>query len=90
MAIFEKQGDNISKKVVQSAHQGVVYQVSFSPDHCIYLTSCGNDKKIVLWNRNTAKKTAKIKDNYSCILTCQFNPFGTLIVGVVDGEKVHI
>ena len=88
VAIFEKQGDNISKKVVH-AHHGAAFQVCFSPD-CIHLASCGNDKKIVLWNRNTAKKTAKIKDNYSRILTCQFNPLGTLIAGVVDGEKVRI
>ena len=88
VAIFEKHSDHISKNVIPT-HQGVIHQVCFSPD-CIHLASCGDDKKIILMNRNTGKKTAQIKDKYSRILTCQFNPLGTLIAGVVDGEKVRI
>lgn len=88
LIMFETQGDTVVKKEKQ-AHQGMAFQVCYSPDN-IHLASCGNDKKIILWNRSTGKKTATISNKYSRILTCQFNLSGTLIAGVVDGEKVRI
>ncbi len=88
IGLFEKQVENISKKVIQ-AHEGVANQICFSPDG-IHVASCGNDRKIILWNRHTGKRTAKMKDKYSRVLTCQFNPLGTLIAAIVDGDKVRI
>jgi len=70
-------------------HKSVVFQVCFSPDN-ITLASCSNDKTIMLWNRRTGKRLAKLKDGYSRVLTCQFSPDGTLIAAVVDGERVRI
>ena len=88
VGIFEVQDQSISKKVYEG-HRGFVFQVCFSPDG-IHLASCGDDKNIILWNRSTGKRLAKLKDKYSRVLTCQYNPLGTLIAAVVDGEKVRI
>ncbi len=76
-------------KLEVKGHKSVVFQVCFSPDN-VTLASCSNDKTIMLWNRSTGRRLAKLKDGYSRVLTCQFSPTGTLIAGVVDGERVRI
>ena len=70
-------------------HKGIVFQVCFSPDK-VLLASCSNDKTIIVWNRSSTKRVQKFKDPYSRVLTCQFSPDGTLIAGVVEGERVRI
>ena len=88
VGIFEVNSTGITKKILEG-HRDIVFQVCFSPDR-VQLASCGNDRKIVLWNRGTGRILAKLKDKYSRVLTCQFNPDGTLIAAVVDGERVRI
>ena len=70
-------------------HRGVVFQANFSPDK-ILIATCGNDRKILLWNRSSGKRVNKLKDPYSRVLTCQFSPDGTLIAAIVDGERVRM
>lgn len=88
IAIWEIQAHKVKKRILEG-HSGIVFQVCFSPDN-IQVASCGNDKRIILWNRSSGKVVAKLKDKYSAILTCQYNHDGTLIAGVVDGERVRI
>lgn len=70
-------------------HKGIVFQANFSPDK-IMLATCGNDRKILLWNRSSGKRVSKLKDPYSRVLSCKFSPDGTLIAAIVDGERVRI
>lgn len=89
VAIWQLRDGRVRKQVFPAGHRDVVFQVCFSPD-CIHLASCSNDKRIILWNRSTGKVVAKLKDEYSRVLTCQYNHDGLLIAAVVDGEKVRV
>ena len=89
VAIWELKDDRVKKQVFPAGHRDIVFQVCFSPD-CIHLASCSNDRRIILWNRSTGKVVAKLKDEYSRVLTCQYNHDGMLLAAVVDGEKVRI
>ena len=88
VGIWEIKGRKMEKKELEG-HKDIVFQVCFSSDN-VTLASCSNDKKIILWNRRTARRISKLRDPYSRILTCQFSPDGTLIAAVVDGERVRI
>ena len=77
------------KKRFLEGHSSEVFQVSFSPDN-IHLASCGNDKRIILWNRTSGKIVEKFKDKYSPIFSFCYNSNGTLIAAVVDGERVKV
>ena len=88
VGIWEIQGPKMQHREI-TGHKSVVFQVCFSSDG-VTLASCSNDKTIMLWNRRTGKRLAKLKDQYSRVLTCKFSPDGTLIAAVVDGERVRI
>lgn len=88
VGVWEIQGPKMNKMEL-AGHKSVVFQVCFSSDR-VTLASCSNDKTIMLWNRRTGKRLAKLKDQYSRVLTCKFSPDGTLIAAVVEGERVRI
>ena len=88
IALWEIQNRRVTKRVMEG-HRDIVFQVCFSPDR-VQLASCSNDRRIMIWNRSSAKRMSKLKDPYSGVLTCQYNHNGTLIAAVVDGEKVRI
>lgn len=88
VGVWEIQGPKMMRTEI-TGHKSVVFQVCFSPDK-ITLASCSNDKTIMLWNRRTGKRLAKLKDQYSRVITCKFSPDGTYIAAVVDGERVRI
>ena len=86
--LWRVQGPRMERKELLG-HKGPVFQANFSPDK-VLLATCANDKKIILWNRSSAKRVNRLKDPYSRVLSCQFSPDGTLIAAIVDGEKVRI
>lgn len=88
VGVWAIKGPKMERKELRG-HKDIVYQVCFSSDN-VTLASCSKDKSIILWNRRTGKRLSKLRDPYSPVLTCQFNPDGTLIAAVVEGERVRI
>lgn len=86
--LWSIQGPKMERREL-TGHRGIVFQANFSPDK-ILLATCGNDRRILLWNRSSGKRVNKLKDPYSRVLSCQFSPDGTLIAAIVDGERVRI
>ena len=86
--LWSIQGPKMERREL-TGHRGVVFQANFSPDK-ILLATCGNDRKILLWNRSSGKRVSKLKDPYSRVLSCHFSPDGTLLAAIVDGERVRI
>jgi WD40 repeat protein len=84
-----KVGQQEVKKTLLEGHRGCVNHLSFSPDN-IHLASCGEDQKIILWNKSSGKILATLKDKYNSIRYCRYNTDGTLIAAVVYGERVKI
>lgn len=87
-SLWNVRGPRMERKELVG-HKGVVFQANFSPDK-ILLATCGNDRKILLWNRNSTKRVNRLKDPYSRVLSCQFSPDATLIAAIVDGERVRV
>lgn len=88
VGMWEIKGPRMERKEL-NGHKDIVIQVCFSSDN-VTLASCSKDKRIILWNRRTARRISKLRDPYSAIMTCQFSPDGTLIAAVVEGERVRI
>lgn len=88
VTIWEIQERKVKKRFLEG-HRGEVFHVAFSPDN-IHLASCGNDKRIILWNRNSGKIVEKLKDKYSPVFACKYNHDGTFLAAVVEGERVKV
>lgn len=88
VGLWQIREERMEKKELRR-HSDVVFQVCFSPDRVI-LASCANDRRILLWNRNSGKIVGKMRDGISRVLTCQFSSDGLLIAAVLDGQRVRI